>query len=120
MRKVSSDTVTVKYLNRDEIITQLQQCATRLKQSNKNVLHIYLFGSLVQDTYGPQSDADLLIVLAADQRRRIDRIPELQALFSQVEVGVDILPLTEKELHREIANNNDYLAQIIERGMELG
>ena len=120
MRKVSSNTVTVKYLNRNEIMTQLQRCAATLKQSNKNVLHIYLYGSLVQDTYGPRSDADLLIVLAADQRRRIDRIPELQAAFSQVEVGVDVLPLTEKELRQEIADNNDYLSQIIERGMELG
>jgi predicted nucleotidyltransferase len=99
---------------------QLRRCAVNLKNSNPNVLRVILFGSLVHGNYGPRSDADLLIILASDERRRIDRIPELLHIFSDVAVPVDVFPLTFQELQKEVDSDNLHIKRILKEGMEIG
>jgi predicted nucleotidyltransferase len=120
MPKRLSDSVKVKYLDGDHVVTQLRQCAAGLKKTNPNVLRIILFGSLVHGDYGPRSDADLLIVLSEDKRRRIDRIPEFLRAFSDASVPVDVLPLTAAELQNEIDQKNLHIQRILNEGVEIG
>ena len=110
----------IKYLKGEAVITQLRRCAVNLKKSNPNVLRVLLFGSLVQDNYGPRSDADLLIILASDERRRMDRIPEFLHIFSDVAVPVDVFPLTLQELQKEVDSDNLHLKRILKEGVEIG
>jgi len=101
-------------------MTNLQDAANKLLKRNFNVLRIILFGSLVKGNYGPGSDADILIVLSSDSRRRIDRIPEFLGAFSEVPVSVDVFPLTEEELHQALNNNNFFYNRAVKEGIELG
>ena len=119
MQKKLSDSVKIRYLNGEEILTQLRRCATRLKKSDPNVLRVILFGSLIHGDYGPRSDADLLIILSSDKRRRIDRIPEFLHAFSDVTVPVDVLPLTTEELDNEVDQNNLHIRRILNEGVEI-
>jgi len=101
-------------------MNQLQQAAAQLKQSNEQVVRVMLFGSLVQGNYGPRSDADVLIVLASDERRVMDRVPEYLAAFSNVSIGVDVFPLTEEEIQIAIKGENMFVKRILQEGVELG
>ncbi len=120
MQKKLSNSVKIKYLNGEAVIEQLKRCAVNLKRSNPNVLGVILFGSLVHGDYGPRSDADLLIILASDERRRIDRIPEFLHSFSEVIIPVDVFPLTTHELQQEVVSDNLHIKRILKEGMEIG
>ena len=120
MQKSSSDSVKVRYLDREKVLEELRECAAALKRNNHNVHRVLLFGSLLEGNYGPRSDADLLIVMSYDNRRAIDRIPEFLNAFSRVSVGVDVIPLTKAELHKEIESDNSLFLRIVEKGLEIG
>jgi predicted nucleotidyltransferase len=119
MQNESLTSVTVTFLDRDRCIELLKRCASALRQSNPKVRDIILVGSLVRSTYVPGSDADLLIVLSADHRRSIDRIPEFLKAFSGVPIAVDVFPLTKKELQDELQRGNALLSEALEEGMWL-
>ncbi len=67
-----------------------------------------LFGSLVRGDYGPGSDADLLVILQADPRRLIDRMPELLECFSGIGIAIiDEFPYTMEEI--EAMQNSGFI-----------
>ncbi len=119
MQKSSSDSVKINYFNYPEIFGQLKSAVTDLKSSNQNVKQVILFGSLAGKNYGPGSDADLLIILRKDSRRKMDRIPEFLMAFSAVSVPVDVIPITEAELQKAIHEDNLFYRRILKEGIEL-
>jgi predicted nucleotidyltransferase len=90
--------VRVKFLNRDKIVPHLVILARELLASNRDVLEVSLFGSLVRGNYAPGSDADLFILLKSHPRRWMDRIPEFLRLFSEVGAPVEVFPYTVEEV----------------------
>jgi predicted nucleotidyltransferase len=90
--------VKVTFVEREPLLARLTERAHQLLVSNPNVLEVGLFGSLVRGDYGPGSDADLLVVLAVDTRRFVDRIPEFLRHFSGVGIDVDVFPYTREEI----------------------
>jgi uncharacterized protein len=79
-------------------MARLQERAQELLTSHPQVLEVGLFGSLVRGDYGPGSDADLLVILEADPRRLIDRMPELLERFSGIGIALDVFPYTMEEI----------------------
>ncbi len=114
-----SDSVKIRYLEANTVMEELRRAARRLKASNVNVRRAVLFGSLVEGTYGPGSDADVLVVLDKDDRRKIDRIPEFSFAFSEVSIPVDVFPLTEQEIERELRDENFFLKRALKEGVDL-
>jgi len=98
----------------------LHACAAKLHRTNNTIESIRLFGSLVSGNYAPGSDADVLIILSSDLRRKIDRIPEFLRYFSAVSVGIDIIPLTRDEIKNAIAAGNLFIQRILKESIELG
>lgn len=90
--------VRVTFLQREAILSALTARAERLLASRPDVLEVALFGSLVRGDYAPGSDADLLVLLADDPRRFVDRIPEFLEWFSGLGVAVDCFPYTRAEI----------------------
>jgi predicted nucleotidyltransferase len=90
--------VKVTFLEIEPILTGLKERAQRLLISHPRVREVSLFGSLARGNYGPGSDADLLVILEADARRFIDRIPEFLEPFSGLGIAVDVLPYTLREI----------------------
>jgi predicted nucleotidyltransferase len=90
--------VKVTFLEREPLLARLTERAHQLLTSDPRVLEVGLFGSLVRGDYGPGSDADLLVILAADTRRFVDRIPEFLRHFSGLGIAVDVFPYTREEI----------------------
>ena len=118
MRDEFLPSVRVKYLQEDKVITRIQKVAKKLKQ-DPNIIKIYLFGSFVRKDYVPGSDADICIVLKADSRRVIDRIPDFLEFFKEVGVPVDVFPYTLKEFEKMIKIENPFVREILATGKEL-
>ncbi|MCX6841883.1 MAG: nucleotidyltransferase domain-containing protein [candidate division WOR-3 bacterium] len=107
----SSTTVRVFSLNRDQAVGKLRRLAAELVAQNQNVTRVLLFGSLATDSYSPHSDADLLVVLAEDERRRMDRTTEFILHFLPAGCPTDVLVYTEAELERE--KNEPFLRRVL-------
>ncbi|MEW6684619.1 MAG: nucleotidyltransferase domain-containing protein [Candidatus Edwardsbacteria bacterium] len=117
MQAKLSNTVKVYSLNREEVLTKLSKIARELISQDKNVLKIVLFGSLSNSNYSPHSDIDLLIILANDKRRRMDRIPQYLLYFLSVGLPVDVFPFTIEEVVK--AGENSFFKRINENGIIL-
>ena len=71
-----------------------------------------LFGSYATDTYGPRSDADLLIVLRDSDIRFRDRIPEF--LPADLSVPCDVFPYTAGEIEKLRRDESRWINHILE------
>ncbi|MGC9004766.1 MAG: nucleotidyltransferase domain-containing protein [bacterium] len=85
-------------MDREKILKKLTKLARELKEKDGNVLRVILFGSLVEDTYTPYSDADILIILKKSELPIIERIPYFLLHFSRGDLPVDVFPYTEEEV----------------------
>ena len=117
MPATSSASVRVFSLNRDEVVGKLRRLAGELVTSNPNVTRVLLFGSLATDSYSPHSDADLLVVLAEDERRRMDRTTEFILYFLPAGCPTDVLVYTEAELERE--KDEPFLRRVLGQAVPL-
>ena len=90
--------VSVIFLEIEPILANLKERAQKLLTTHPRVREVGLFGSLVRGNYGPGSDADLLVVLASDSRRFVDRIPEFLEYFSGLGISIDVFPYTVAEI----------------------
>ncbi len=113
----SSTTVRVFSLNRDEAVGKLRRLATELVAQNQNVTRVLLFGSLATDSYSPHSDADLLVVVGQDARRRMDRTTEFILHFLPAGCPTDVLVYTEAELDRE--KDEPFLRRVLSQAVLL-
>jgi predicted nucleotidyltransferase len=101
MPETSSPSVRVFSLDMDAVVRRLRQLSAELLAQNVNVQRVMLFGSLATDSYSPHSDADLLVVVKQDERRRMDRATEFLLHFLPSDCPTDVLVYTEQELKRE-------------------
>jgi predicted nucleotidyltransferase len=81
--------VKVVFADKDRV---LRAWAADLKARCPEVEKFGLFGSYATDTYGPRSDADLLILLRASDKAFRDQIPEF--LPAGLSVPCDVFPST--------------------------
>jgi len=75
---------------------------------------VVLFGSLARGDAVPGSDVDLLIVLAADERRFMDRVSDF--LPDAFPIGVDVIPWTLAELEDRVAEGDRFAMAILREG----
>jgi len=101
MPETSSASVRVFSLDRDAVVDRLRELSADLLVKDANVQRVLLFGSLATDSYSPRSDADLLVVVASDGHRRMDRTTEFILHFLPGGCPTDVLVYTEAELERE-------------------
>ncbi len=76
-----------------------------------DVEKIGLSGSYATDTYGPHSDADLLIVLHASEKAFRDRIPAF--LPDGVSIPCDVFPYTAAELDSLHQERSPWITHIL-------
>lgn len=101
MRRRSSGSVRIVWLDREGAIAELAERARALLAKDPRVLAVGLFGSLARREALPSSDADLLIALNGHPLARwFDRIPEYAAAFADTSLPVEPFPYTLDELRR--------------------
>jgi predicted nucleotidyltransferase len=114
MRTRSSGGVRVFSLDRAAIEAALARLVADVYHADARIAAVVLFGSFARGDAVPGSDVDLLIVLGADERRFMDRIPEF--LPDSFPVGVDVLPWTLAELEDRVAEGDRFAVTILRDG----
>lgn len=100
MESRSYGSVRVFWLNASEALQRLHTAAARLLRERPDVLEVRLFGSLAEGRAVPGSDADVLVLLRASERRWMDRPLEFAPYFEGVGLPVDLFCYTREEAER--------------------
>jgi len=111
MRDRSSDSVKVFFADKAKVLRELRAWAAELRARRPDVEKIGLFGSYATDTYGPRSDADLLILLRASDKPFRDRIPEF--LPAGLSVPCDVFPYTADEIESLQRDESPWIKHIL-------
>ena len=111
MRDGSSDSVKVFFADKDKVMRELRAWAAELKRTRPDVAKVGLFGSYATDTYGPRSDADLLIVLRACDKPFRKRISDF--LPDNVSIPCDVFPYTADEIERLVCDDSPWIKHIL-------
>jgi predicted nucleotidyltransferase len=105
--------VKVFFADKQKVLSELRDYAANLKRTHPEVVRIGLFGSYATDTYGPASDADLLIVLRDSSKRFLDRSPDL--IPDKLSIDCDVFAYTEREIERMKEENSPWLAHVLQQ-----
>jgi predicted nucleotidyltransferase len=115
IQRRSSPSVSVSWLNVDQVRARLRQAVERLVQSQPEIEEVWLFGPLALGDAVPGCDADLLVVLSGSQEAFLDRSVRYQPNFCGI--GVDVLAYTRDEVTRMEAEGNRLLRQAMAEGI---
>ena len=66
MPDTSWGSAEVRFLNLDEVVSDLRRAAREARSSHPEILRVLLFGSLAQGNWTADSDADLVVVVRKD------------------------------------------------------
>ncbi len=106
------------YENKEIFLEEIEKSSKELSETNKNILKIILFGSILAERFGLGSDLDILIILKSSEYERFfDRIPEFLSFFNKrVSIPVDIFPYTEDEIIKMVKTENPFIKRILKKG----
>ena len=105
MRRVRSfGSVKSISLERNAVISALAEAAFAMKKACPEVEEVLLVGSLARGDFTGTSDADVLIVLDESLLNPVERIQRYLPFF-ELEITVDLIPLTRKELEPDDAGH---------------
>jgi hypothetical protein len=100
------------------VLADVRLAVGRLVSRHAGVREVWLFGSLARGDATPRSDVDLLVVVDTDDRRPLDRIPDVLRGLEGLGRSVDVVVLTVAEwerradtrFHREVTGGGLRLA----------
>lgn len=111
MLNKSSNSVKVVFADKANVLRQLKHYAKSIKQMHPEVERVGYFGSYANDTYGPASDVDLLIILRRSDKRFLDRIPDY--IPENMSVSCDVFPYTVEEIENMKQKENPWIRHIL-------
>ncbi len=111
MLEKSSNSVKVVFADKNKILRQLADYTVEVKRSRPEVEKVGLFGSYANDTFGPASDVDLLIILRQSSKRFLDRIPDY--LPDNLSVSCDVFPYTSEEIERMTQEGMPWMRHVL-------
>jgi predicted nucleotidyltransferase len=104
--------VRVFFADKERVLRELRAWAACLKQEHPDVEKVGLFGSYATGTYGPRSDADLLILLRTSAKSFRDRIPDF--LPAGLSVPCDVFPYTTDEIETLQRDGSPWIRHILQ------
>jgi len=107
----SLDSVKALFADKERVLRELRAWAGCLKEKHREVQKVGLFGSYATETYGPRSDADLLILLSTNDKPFRDRIPEF--LPEHISVPCDVFPYTVGEIENLQRDGSPWITHIL-------
>ena len=115
MLERSTGSVTVIYLDRDEVIEKTRAAVGALACERAEIERVVLFGSMARGDAVPGSDVDLLMVLSESRFPFLDRSVEYKP--SGIPVAVDVFAYTEDEIQKMTRDGHMLLKQALSEGM---
>ena len=107
----SSNSVKVVFADKANVLRQLKDYAKSIKRTHPEVERLGYFGSYANDTYGPASDVDLLIILGQSCKRFLDRIPDY--IPENLTVSCDVFPYTREEIDKRKRDDNLWIRHVL-------
>lgn len=101
----------VVFADKADVLRQLKDYAKSIKRTHPEVERVGFFGSYANDTYGPASDVDLLIILQESNKRFWDRIPDF--LLGNLSICCDVFPYTNKEIEKMQSQNIPWIRHVL-------
>ena len=77
---------------------------------------IILFGSYAWGQPSEYSDLDLLVVMNSSLARPDTRAMQIEALFRDLDVPMDVIAYTPEEIENCLKKNNPFIRDIMDRG----
>jgi predicted nucleotidyltransferase len=111
MPEKSSNSVKVVFADKAKVLRQLKDYSEGIKRTQPEVERVGYFGSYANDTYGPASDVDLLIVLQQSDKRFLDRIPDF--IPDSLSICCDVFPYTSEETERMKQDGNPWICHVL-------
>jgi len=111
MRDKSLSSARVFFADKERVLREVRVWASELRK-RPDVVKVGLFGSYATGTYGPRSDVDLLILLAASDKPFRDRIPDF--LPSNFSVPCDVFPYTKAEIENLQRDGSPWIKHILQ------
>ena len=111
MPKKSSNSVKVVFADKANVLRQLKDYAKSIKRTHSEIERLGYFGSYANDTYGPASDVDLLIILRQSDKRFLERIPDF--LPDNLSICCDVFPYTSEEIEKMKQDGNTWICHIL-------
>jgi len=103
--------VKVKFADKDSVFRQISRFVAELKRTRPEVERVGMFGSYANDTFGPASDVDLLIILQHSGKRFLDRIPDF--IPDNLSVSCDVFPYTSEEVEKMKRDGNHWIRHVL-------
>ena len=107
----------VVFADKANVLRQLKDYTKILKRTHPEVERVGFFGSYANDTYGPASDVDLLIILQQSDKRFLDRIPDF--LPDNLSICCDVFPYTKEEIDRMKNERNLWIRHVLKETLWL-
>ena len=99
MRKVFTNFVSSRFVDRNGVVAVLQDCAVRLKAQRQEIKAVYLFGSFASGKATPRSDADVVVeIMDNHSDSRSILADEAAGIFLDAPVPVEVFILTSSQL----------------------
>lgn len=117
MPKKSSNSVKVVFADKTKVLRQLKDYTKNLKRMQPEVERVGYFGSYANNTYGPASDVDLLIILRQSDKRFLDRIPDF--FPDDISICCDVFPYTSEEIERMKQDGNPWICHVLKEAVWL-
>ena len=116
MAELSSNFAEVRFIDREQVITDLRRAVAEAKDRYPEIREVYLFGSLVQGTWTADSDADLMVVV----RREFKSFSESCAyqIYTPV-IPTDSLVYSETDFGRLRDDPESFVSQTLKSALAL-
>lgn len=119
MRKQSSSTVKVRFVDRAEVLSALRRLARHLAEQVPAVEEVLLFGSFAEGNWSARSDADVLVVLREDAEPLEPRMLRFAPYFWEAPVETEVFPYTRAEVEKMKREGNRFLLRALDTGISL-
>jgi len=82
---------------------------------NLNIIHAYLYGSVVKGTYNENSDIDLAIISDEFKGDRFEDIKKIYKYVRNFDVRIEPMPFSKKNFDK----SNPFVNEIINTGIQI-
>lgn len=112
LQQTSSDSVKIISIDRDKVLSRLEQIARQIHAEHPEVDEVRVFGSIARGDHVGTSDVDVIIVLRdGDLEDPLERVRSFYPYFD-LPIGVDILVWTRDELERRLQRRDPSVERI--------
>jgi len=109
MRDESWNSAEVRFINYDQVLSDLRSAVAEAKQARPEIVKVYLFGSLIKGNWTADSDADLIVVVRKEFPDFVRSRSAYQIFISSI--PTDTLVYSEREFEQLQADPSSLVAQ---------